>query len=339
MNKLLFKHIIFIVFLSFLMPGLFSKKSKKSKKQTVATDTTATINSPDSTRAVLDTLLNQAENITNLLNQTEETTDSLNQLYNQDINLTQSFGLEELNIEMQKIRAELDYYIATLREMQTKGKMFGNPLEIYDKEIILNNGTTIFGKILYQDRESIKVETLIGNLIVSRKEVVRVIDNKGILVTETESLQTAPGGNAETKDNTQTENYIPKDKLQEYNAQQEKNVIEHKKETLDASLILSGDIVESKDMSGNIILQGEIKNVGTQRADFVKIVFSFRTDWAGESKTKVAFAKGTKITLEEGETIDSSIMPGAVGAFKLIIPKDFGVFIGYSYVLDWAQIN
>ena len=323
MNKLLFKPLIFVLFLSFLMPGLFSKKSKKSKKEksllnASSTDSTNLVEPIDTTNSV-DTLV-----------WFDSSLDSLQQ----------DFGIEELNIEMQKLRAELNYYISTLREMQTKGKMFGNPLEIYDKEIILNNGSTIFGKILYQDRESIKVETLIGNLIVNRKEVVRVVDNKGVLATqEKEQTNNVIEELQNQNISVQTENYIPRDQSQEYDAAQEKNIIERKKESLDASLILNGDIMESKDMSGNIILTGEIKNVGTQRADFVKIVFSFRTDWAGESKTKVAFAKGTKVTLEDGGTVDSSIMPGAIGEFKLIVPKDFGTFIGYSYVLDWAQIN
>ena len=53
----------------------------------------------------------------------------------------------------------------------------GNPFTVYNKEIILTNGTTVFGKIVYQDRDVVKVETLIGKLIIDRTTIVRVIEN------------------------------------------------------------------------------------------------------------------------------------------------------------------
>ena len=59
--------------------------------------------------------------------------------------------------------------------------MWINPLAIYSKEIIMKNGSTVFGKIVYQDESSLKVETLVGYLIINRKEIVRIVDN---VVTE-----------------------------------------------------------------------------------------------------------------------------------------------------------
>ena len=55
--------------------------------------------------------------------------------------------------------------------------MWINPLTIYSEEIILKNGSTVFGKIVYQDDKSLKVETLVGYLIIKRDEVVRIVDN------------------------------------------------------------------------------------------------------------------------------------------------------------------
>ncbi|GIT57771.1 MAG: hypothetical protein Ct9H300mP18_12000 [Candidatus Neomarinimicrobiota bacterium] len=37
--------------------------------------------------------------------------------------------------------------------------MWVNPLAIYSKEIIMKKGSTVFGKIVYQDESELKVET------------------------------------------------------------------------------------------------------------------------------------------------------------------------------------
>ena len=47
-------------------------------------------------------------------------------------------------------------------DLKALSKMWINPLTIYSKEIILKNGSTVFGKIVYQDDKSLKVETLSG---------------------------------------------------------------------------------------------------------------------------------------------------------------------------------
>ena len=41
----------------------------------------------------------------------------------------------------------------------------------------MKNGSTIFGKIVYQDDKSLKVESLVGYLIIKREDVVRIVDN------------------------------------------------------------------------------------------------------------------------------------------------------------------
>ena len=106
---------------------------------------------------------------------------------------------------------------------------------------------------------------------------------------------------------------------------------------MSAHLVLVRDITEEKDGSGNTVLSGEIKNVGNKRADFSKIIFTFRTNWQGDSKTLTAFINGITNTFETGISSDNSILPHAVGNFEMVIPKSFGSFIGYSYEIDWSQ--
>ena len=91
------------------------------------------------------------------------------------------------------------------------------------------------------------------------------------------------------------------------------------------------------DGQGNIIFDGEIKNIGGRRADFVKVDFVFRKNWSGETKTLTTFVKGSYNTFDTGIVSDASLLPGAVGKFDLYVPQDFGAFIGYSYVIDWEE--
>ena len=194
-----------------------------------------------------------------------------------------------------------------------------------NKEIILTNGTTVFGKIVYQDRDVVKVETLIGKLIIDRSDIVRVVEN---IIDE------------ETKEETETS--ISPDQIEIIEVQNDDdesgiNIIERRKENQTASLVLIGDIKENKDKSGNTILNGEIKNIGTQRADFAKINITFRKNWHGDVETLTAFVRGSYYTFKTGVSSDSSILPGAIAEFELIVPKSLGSFIGYSYTVDWEQ--
>ena len=90
---------------------------------------------------------------------------------------SKDFILNELNFEIKKLSAEFKHLSQEMDDLKALSKMWVNPLTIYSKEIILKNGSTVFGKIIYQDDKSLKVETLVGYLIVDRAQVVRIVDN------------------------------------------------------------------------------------------------------------------------------------------------------------------
>ena len=233
--------------------------------------------------------------------------------------------INELNLEIKKLQAELDHYKSNLRELSAKSQVWGNPFTVYNKEIILSNGTTVFGKIVYQDRDVVKVETLIGKLIINRTDIVRVVEN---IIDEDEKEETQM---------SLSPDQIEIIEVQDDDDESGINIIERRKENITAQLVLIGDIQETKDKMGNTILNGEIKNIGTQRADFAKINVTFRKNWHGDVETLTAFARGSYYTFKTGVTSDSSILPGAVAEFELVVPKSMGAFIGYSYTIDWEQ--
>ena len=225
--------------------------------------------------------------------------------------------IEDLRMDIKKLKAELDYQHENLSKLEAQTKVFANPFAIYNKEIVLNNGSSIFGKIVYQDQDVMKIETLIGQLIIDRNTIIRAVNQVSAYGNfDEESPNNQSSGSPDASGG---------------------NIIQKRVTNMSAHLVLVRDITEEKDGSGNTVLSGEIKNVGNKRADFSKIIFTFRTSWQGDSKTLTAFINGITNTFETGISSDNSILPHAVGNFEMVIPKSFGSFIGYSYEIDWSQ--
>ena len=237
------------------------------------------------------------------------------------------FILNELNFEIKKLTAEFKHLSREMDDLKALSKMWINPLTIYSKEIILKNGSTVFGKIVYQDDKSIKVETLVVYLIIKRDEVVRIVDN---VITEDQQ---------EYVPEQIRESYapppMPKLTVPKYTSSSVSN--RDAGEKFSANCVLMGNISEKKDTQGNVVFNGEIKNIGGRRADFVKMDFVFRKNWSGETRTLTTFIQGSYNTFDSGIVSDASLLPGALGKFELYVPQDFGSFIGYSYVIDWEE--
>ena len=223
--------------------------------------------------------------------------------------------------QITKLQSELENVTDEVHNLKAKSQIWENPFSIYNKEIILNNGSTVYGKIVYQDQEILYVETLIGELTIQRNTIKRVVENLTHIADST--MQ---------DDEVRRKNIL---EIQEYRSQ-----IPITSKKLLANAILLGDIKEEVDFRGNRIFTGDLKNAGEARADFVKINFVFRMNWQGKTKSLTAFVKGSKHVLQDSQIeSDSSIEPGAIGSFELIIPSNFGTFIGYSYSIDWEQYD
>lgn len=60
------------------------------------------------------------------------------------------FILNELNFEIKKLTAEFKHLTREMDNLKALSKMWINPLTIYSKEIILKNGSTVFGIISFE---------------------------------------------------------------------------------------------------------------------------------------------------------------------------------------------
>ena len=233
--------------------------------------------------------------------------------------------IEDLGLQIKKLQAELDFVNEELYSLKAQSKVWENPFSIYNKEIVLDNGTTIYGKIIYQDQDIIKVETLIGGLTIERSTIVKVTENVVEMLPK-DSLSTQP-----------LKNFIKDGAIIEVQQTSGASDIERKNSKPSANLIILGSIYEKTDENGNVILTGDIKNIGRERADFAKINFLFRMNWKGDTKPLTCFVKGSVQDLGNGVISDASIEPESIGKFELFVPRSFGEFISYSYALDWEQ--
>lgn len=230
--------------------------------------------------------------------------------------------IQNMQDEITKLKSELDRNTEELYKLKAQSQIWNNPFSIYNKEIILTNGSTVYGKIKYQDQDVLHVETLIGDLTIQRNTIKRIIEN----------ITQAP-------DSTDATNSLRKNQILEIK-KDEQNTIFKPTTKLLANAIMLGDITEDVDFRGNRTLRGDIKNIGEARADFVKVNFVFRMNWQGSTKSLTAFVQGSKHVFPDSQIeSDSSIEIGAVAGFELVIPPDFGQFIGYSYTIDWEQYD
>ena len=228
------------------------------------------------------------------------------------------FSEQQLNYQIKKLNSEINYLKEQVTALDVKSSLYADPFDIYNKEIMLNNGSSIFCKILSQTDQEVFVETLIGNLTIQRDNIIRIVENITVLDDE-DSMAIIE---------------ISQDEKEEIISDAE--LIKQRQMQSSASVILLGDIQESKDKSGNTIFKGELKNIGTQRADLVRIDFVLRKNFQGDIETFTTYVSGSShIFKNSGIISNSSINPGAIGTFKLIVPNEIGNFIGYSYQIEW----
>jgi len=237
---------------------------------------------------------------------------------NQSKKNASEFSDQQLNYQIKKLNSEINFLKEQVMSIEVKSSLYSDPFDIYNKEIMLNNGSSIFCKILSQNDDEIFVETLIGNLTIDRASVVRIVENITVL-NDDDSLKIVE---ISQEENTEILS--------------DAELIQKRQTMTSASVILIDDIKESKDKSGNTIFEGELKNIGTQRADLVRVDFILRKNFQGDIETLTTYATGSShVFKNSGIVSNSSIEAGAIAKFKLIIPNKIGNFIGYSYQIEW----
>ena len=161
----------------------------------------------------------------------------------------------------------------------------------------------------------IQLETLIGTLAIEKNTVMRVVDQTVSVLND-------------------------EDKMIEINTQSEiQEDVEYGSNQNSAEVILLGDFKEEKDSNQNTILSGQVKNMGSKRADFAKITFAIYRNKSYESVPVeyTAFINGSSVSFDNDAISTSSLFSDEVGDFSILIPSDFGPFVSYTYRIDWEE--
>ena len=214
------------------------------------------------------------------------------------------------SLEIAQLRSQIQYLEERLNAYEDPKKP-GNQNISFSKKIVLDNGTTLIGNIIYRDTAWVQIETTIGTLSVDVNSIVRIVD----LVPSTMDVN--------------LDDTLLEIEVDEYPVIQE--------DDLAAEVVLSSELFETRDDASNTMISGEVKNTGMKRADFAKITFTVYKNQNYNTTTKdyTVFVEGSTVAFEHGAVSNSSLYPNETGAFAVLIPSDFGPFISYSYRIDW----
>lgn len=223
-----------------------------------------------------------------------------------DLSLIQSNALE-----IATLRSQVQYLEEQIESYSNPSYAKGHKQGEYTKKIILNNGTTIVGNIIYQDDYFVQAETVLGTLSLDRYSIVRVVDYEAIDIEIEDQALLA------LDDNTTPKSQPHPDSMTE--------------------VVLLGEFTETQDDSFNTLISGTVKNIGPKRADFSKVTLTVYKNQNDNTTTKdyTGFIRGSTVAFDHGAISNSSLYPNSIGEFSVLVPSDFGPFLSYSYRIDW----
>ena len=95
--------------------------------------------------------------------------------------INEQFSLENIESNtndnsstLQLLKSKISYLEKELSKMTMYSASWDNPFSLYNKKILMDNGTMYYGNIIYQDDFTITLETLIGRLNLDRNRIQRV---------------------------------------------------------------------------------------------------------------------------------------------------------------------
>ena len=189
-----------------------------------------------------------------------------------------SKDISEIRFELKRLQAEIAHLNSEITNLNNRSEMWRNPQSIFNKKIVLTNGTIFNGNVVYQDEKLVKIETLIGSLVLQRNSISRILENTPeFVLNDPLTSRPTPLSSNPNAARANTGNYSP--------SSTERGL---------ANVVIESPIKEKKDKSGNTIFNGILKNTGNLRADFVKINFIIRKDWSGNTETFTTFVNGAQ---------------------------------------------
>lgn len=224
--------------------------------------------------------------------------------------------------EVAKLKSELAKLQAEVNRLREKNAQLKERFEQesyarasrFQTIISLKNGSIIFGEIIGESEDELKIETKIGILPIRRDWIQEIVySEKKPVKEETETKPTE-----EVKEKPK-----PRPKLPTH-----------------AKCVLLDELQEEKErVKGATVYLGKIKNVGGRRADFVRVIFTIKDIFGRVIRSDAAFVSGSRHTFKSGISSDASLEPQGVGSFRCLVPIPARFIASYSCEVLWEEYD
>lgn len=219
-----------------------------------------------------------------------------------------------LRSEITKLRSEMEKLKEENAELRGRlGQQVPAEIKKFRTIISLKNGSIIFGEIVGEDGDELRVETEIGILPIRRDWIQTIVYS-------------------EKKPTLKKEEVEPTETEAKPEAEPKPEPPGH------AKCVLVGQIEEEEEkVEGATIYLGQVKNVGNRRADFVQITFTVKDTFGRVIRSDSAFVAGSHYTFKSGISADTSLEPQAVGSFRCLVSIPARFVAAYSYSISWEE--
>ena len=104
-----------------------------------------------------------------------------------------------------------------------------------------------------------------------------------------------------------------------------------------AEIILYGELVEREDFFGDLEILGELENVGSLLAYFVKFVSTAKNNVGQVIDVASSYINGVTVELYSGITTDTGLYPQEIASFKIYSSAEYSEVDNVTYKINWNE--
>jgi hypothetical protein len=104
-----------------------------------------------------------------------------------------------------------------------------------------------------------------------------------------------------------------------------------------AEINLHGSLIKREDTFGELEIIGELKNIGSLLAYFVKFVPTVKNSVGQVIDVGFTYINGVTVELDSGITTDTGLYPGQTASFKVYTLADYSSVDNVTYKINWDE--
>jgi hypothetical protein len=104
-----------------------------------------------------------------------------------------------------------------------------------------------------------------------------------------------------------------------------------------AEINLHGSLVEREDTFGELEILGELRNIGSLLAYFVKFVPTVKNSVGQVIDVGFTYLNGITVELDSGITTSTGLYPGQIASFKIYTSAEYSQVDIVTYKINWEE--